>query len=327
MVQVIPNWFVSGDDLAAVAPKSLQRHIKLLEDHCTCQRMPEDVMDVTTEDGGGVLEYEEAHGEEEAYGSAAALADFLHNNAEEEKEDWSAQIRSIHYDMPRDEVAADIPVEEDTQSVSGISGIVTSCSEATAEATNVAVSKETTPTPTPTTPATISISKSQEPAVYHDAKSKAATSPASHLLLIPLQVMIPASIITGDDVAQIAPESCQSPIRYMEDHCICQRMPDHDPAPPPPPPPPSSSSRTRATMMAEFEEEEKKRDDDDDDDDDNDAMILDFERNSCIRSNPEKAHMFIRNLNARAPLEPPNPKKPGESHFIEEDMMDLLETV
>mmetsp|Transcript_32172 Transcript_32172/g.78169 ORF Transcript_32172/g.78169 Transcript_32172/m.78169 type:complete len:294 (-) Transcript_32172:104-985(-) len=293
MVQVvIPDWFVSGDDLAAVAPDAFQKHIKYMEDHCICQRMPQDDGDDDDDtsslakinnNNNGLLELETT--EEEAY--RLALADVHQDeddNEEAKDDDWASQIRSINYtmhDTTTTTTSAPRPIMEQ-QDTHSISGIITSCSEATAEATNVAKEKTRE-----------AISKSQErmEQVHEKLSTRARSSR-------PLQV-VPAWIITGDDVAQMAPESCQSHIRYMEDNCICQRMPDGD--------------------------EEKTNTSDEDDND----MILDLGA-ACVSATSatqEKARLFLLKLNARAPLEPPNPKKPGESHFIEEDMMELLETV
>ncbi|CAJ1970407.1 unnamed protein product [Cylindrotheca closterium] len=315
MVQVIPQWFVSGDDLAAVAPNVFQKPIQYMEDHCICQRMTEDYYDekgdgeeensllAIKKNNGGRLEYYEEpeekkeQEEQEAYRSPSfALADDLHQ-AEEEKEDWEAKIRSINYTMKTTTITATTTDETADDNQSTFSGIMTSCSEATAEATNVA--KETTRSV---------ISKSQEG--VREVHTKLSTGRS------PLQI-VPAWIITGDDVAQIAPESCQSPIRYMEDHCICQRMPDtsddyhhqqyH-----------SKQQKFHTSMMSD---EEMKTNSNDDGDDDN--------YNNDHTSTTQERHLFsmLNNLNARAPLEPPNPKRPGESHFIEDDMMELLETV
>ena len=111
----------------------------------------------------------------------------------------------------------------------------------------------------------------------------------------PIQI-IPTWLISGDDITQMMPEPCHGPIHFVENSCLCQRM--------------------------QKEEEECG----------NNSIIATSSvqaRHPCTVGTTIKMHQEVHpfKLRARAPLEAPSPKKPGESNFLEEDMMDLLETV
>lgn len=120
-----------------------------------------------------------------------------------------------------------------------------------------------------------------------------------------MQIVLPAWLITSDDLAQILSYLYQPPHRYMEDQSY---MPDSDSA---------------------TEAEEKI--------DDCTSIVASVDNGPSATSTrstelqdpndcqPMSSRQIVKQLRARAPLEAPNPKKPGESNFIEEDMMDLLE--